>query len=475
MSGNLPDLSDTTLEKLGASGATLAELLEANPNPVRALRSIPYTRPTAPSPLVLEYSNWTLEQASWRESVSLLHQSEHMSTVFITGPDAHAFLSRLAVNSFAKFTPGRAKQFIPTNGEGYMLGDGILVYMEEESFQLIIDPAVALWVEFQAEIGTDNVKVVSDHPRHWYYPLREKDPVLYRYEIQGPDAMKVMEVALGEPAPDTKFFHLTQITIAGRTVNALRHGMAGQPGFELFGPYADGEAVREALLEAGKPFGITPIGSIAYMSSNLESGWLTIELPAVFTGESTKAYREWLPAATVGVIGGSFDSENIEDYYVTPFDLGYGPFIDFEHEFIGREALLALRDKPHREKVTLIWDEDDFASLFHDLISPDTGLPPQRRALHDTSYTVKQYDAVQSNGKTVGIAVQSAYVAPDRRFISLALVDPEFAEPGTELTFLWGDSTTIPRPEIEPHRQVSVRVTVAPTPFSAFARENYRK
>src|SRR5688572_31489243 len=39
-------------------------------------------------------------------------------------------------------------------------------------------------------------------------------------------------------------------------------------------------------------------------------------------------------------LGGSFVSSNIEDYYLTPWDLGYGPHVKFDHDFIGREALV---------------------------------------------------------------------------------------------------------------------------------------
>jgi glycine cleavage system aminomethyltransferase T len=52
-----------------------------------------------------------------------------------------------------------------------------------------------------------------------------------------------------------------------------------------------------------------------------------------------KAYRQWLPATSyegTGSLGGSFCSKNIEDYYMTPFELGYGPFVKFDHDFIGR-------------------------------------------------------------------------------------------------------------------------------------------
>ena len=62
-----------------------------------------------------------------------------------------------------------------------------------------------------------------------------------------------------------------------------------------------------------------------------------------------KAYREWLPAdgyEGTGSLGGSYYSDDIADYYRTPHELGYWPFVKFDHDFIGREALEAMGDEP---------------------------------------------------------------------------------------------------------------------------------
>ena len=72
-----------------------------------------------------------------------------------------------------------------------------------------------------------------------------------------------------------------------------------------------------------------------------------------------KSYREWLPAdgyEGTGSLGGSFVSDDISDYYLTPHDLGYWPFVKFDHDFIGREALLEMADRPRWKKVTLAWN-----------------------------------------------------------------------------------------------------------------------
>src|SRR6201999_2900177 len=89
----------------------------------------------------------------------------------------------------------------------------------------------------------------------------------YRFQVQGPRAMEVIGAVLGRPAPALGFFHLTTVRIAGREVRALRHGMAGQAGWELFGPWEDGEAVREAIVATGEEFGLRLVGGRAYSSN----------------------------------------------------------------------------------------------------------------------------------------------------------------------------------------------------------------
>ena len=58
---------------------------------------------------------------------------------------------------------------------------------------------------------------------------------------------------------------------------------------------------------------------------------------------------------------------DIEDYYATPWDLGYGHLVKFDHEFVGREALETMVDEPHRSKVTLVWNADDVLGVFQRL------------------------------------------------------------------------------------------------------------
>ena len=339
----------------------LEEAIQAAGNPVDLLRNSqigPYAFPVVPS----EFTNWRDEQASWRTTCALFDQSHHMAEIYLKGPDAIKLISHLTINSFANFPVNRAKQMVPCSYDGFVIGDGILFHLEENHVVFVGRAPTVNWLQFQAETGIFKVDPIRDDRSPSNPKAKAVNRVNYRFQIQGPNAAAVLNKLNGGPIPDVKFFFMDYITIAGRKVRALRHGMAGAPGLEVWGPYAEGEEIRAAIVEAGRDFGLHQVGNRAYATNTLESGWIPSPLPAVYTGEKMKPYRQWLPSSSyegTGSLGGSFYSDNIEDYYLTPYELGYGPFVKFDHDFIGREALEKISGKPQRRKVTFKWNADD--------------------------------------------------------------------------------------------------------------------
>ncbi|HEY7387466.1 MAG TPA: hypothetical protein VH640_03085, partial [Bryobacteraceae bacterium] len=270
-------------------------------------------------------------------------------------------------------------------------------------------------------------------------------------------------------------FHLAWTEIAGKKVRALRHGMAGQPGLELFGPWDDGEPVRLALVEAGKEFGLRQVGGRAYSSNTLESGWIPSPLPAIYTSKELKAYREWLPAdcyEAKASIGGSFYSENIEDYYLTPWELGYGHIVKFDHDFVGRAALEKMAKQAHRRKVTLALDNEGVLKVLA------TALQKTDRAkfveFPSAVYSMHPFDRVLANGNTVGLSTWIGYSSNEGRLLTLAMLEEEYSQPGTEVTLLWGEPNGgSAKPTVEPHVQVEISAIVSPVPYAEVARESY--
>jgi vanillate/3-O-methylgallate O-demethylase len=448
---------------------SLEDKLRTAGSPVEMLRNSqigPYAFPV----VAPEYTNWRDEQRAWRETCVLFDQSHHMTDLYVEGRDVLKLLSDLGVNSFTTFKVDQAKQFIACNHEGYVIGDAILFYLGDNRLSLVGRPSALNWVQFNVETGGYKVSAERDERSAVNRGTRRS----FRYQVQGPHAVRVMEKVTRKPTPDIRFFNMGVFAIAGHDVRALRHGMVGQPGWEMWGPWEHGDAVRDAILEAGREFGIRRVGSRAYPTTCLESGWIPSPVPAVYVGERLKAYRQWLGPTSyeaMASLGGSFYSDDIRDYYLTPYDLGYGPFVKFDHDFIGREALERMARK--RKKVTLVWNGDDVARVFRSL--SDSGDAAKYIDLPLANYATLPFDKVMKGGKTVGVSTYTGYTYNERAIISLAVLDNEHSEPGTDVTLIWGEEGRgSSKPTVERHVQVEIRATVQPAPISEVARVAYR-
>jgi vanillate/3-O-methylgallate O-demethylase len=452
------------------SEQSLEGLLKTVGNPVQLLRNSqigPYAFPVVKP----EFSNWRDEQRSWKETCALLDQSHHMTDLYVEGPDALKLLSDLGVNSFKNFRVNQAKQFIACNHQGCVIGDVILFYLDENKINLVGRPPACNWVQYHVETGRYKATALRDERSADNRGQRKT----FRYQVQGPNAVRVMEKVTGKPAPDIRFFNMDTMTIAGRDIRALRHGMVGQPGWELFGPSEYADEVRNAIVEGGREFGIRQVGSRAYPTTCLESGWIPSPLPAIYTGDEMREYRQWLKTSSYEArasLGGSFYSDNIADYYLTPYDLGYGPFVKFDHEFVGRHALEKM-DQSRRKKVTLVWNKEDIKRAWGSLF--DEGDIAKYIDLPLANYSTLPYDKVLKDGKVVGISTYTGYTYNERAMLSLGIVDCQHSEVGTEVAVVWGEENRgSPKPTVERHKQATIRATIASVPYAEVARVAYR-
>jgi glycine cleavage system aminomethyltransferase T len=450
---------------------SLEELLQTVGSPVKLLRNSqigPYAFPVVRS----EFSNWRDEQRAWKETCALFDQSHHMTDLYVEGPDALKLFSDIAVNSFKNFKVNQAKQFVACNHHGYVIGDAILFYLDENRFNLVGRPPAHNWVQYNLETGRYKASAERDERSAVNQSKRKS----FRYQIQGPNALRVMEKVTGKPAPDIRFFNIGVFNIAGRDVRALRHGMVGQPGWELFGPWEYGDEVQNAIVEGGKEFGIRQVGSRAYPTTCLESGWIPSPLPAIYKDGEMKGYRQWLKSTSyeaTASLGGSLYSDDIADYYLTPYDLGYGPFVKFDHDFVGRQALEKMADNQQRKKVTLVWNREDLKRASGSLF--EAGDIAKYIDLPLANYSTLPFDKVLKDGKTVGVSTYTGYTYNERVMLSLAVVDNRHSEVGAEVTIVWGEEGRgSSKPTVERHVQAEIRATVASVPYAEVARVAYR-
>lgn len=411
-----------------------------------------------------EHSNWRDEQRAWAETAVLFDQSFHMVDLYIKGPDTMRLLSETAVNSFADFGRNKAKQYLAVNSDGYVIADAVLFGLEDDLVSVVGTPVAPDWLMYQAEKGGYDVTFTYDSSQ----PFEPGPRQFYRYELEGPNAWKILEKAHGGPLDHIGFFRMGEFTIGRHLVRALNHTMGGVPGqestgLEIFGPFQDGPAVVEALLEAGEEFGLVRGGSTAYLSALTESGWIPNPIPAIY-GDDLKEFREQVAAG--GVVydflrpQGSFRSQNVSDYYSTPWDLGYGHMVRFDHEFIGRAALEQMAGDDSvtgRRKAWVVWNRDDVAALLADATygGDDRPLPLVAPCPPGS------YDAILLGDEQVGVTYTQGYTVNLNEWSSMATVDSRAVDEGTEVEILWGKPSEGEKdPAIGRYKQRRVRATV---------------
>ncbi|MFG2953666.1 aminomethyl transferase family protein [Streptomyces sp. NPDC048291] len=424
----------------------------------------PGAEPWTPEVVAREYTGWRQEQAAWHEGVALLNLSHHMYDMWIEGPDATRVLADHGANNFERFAIGQAKQYVPVTRSGHIVTDGILAREAENRYLLSGIPAAQHWVQFHAEQGGYDVVFETDASSA--FRPGGGDPKLFRYQIQGPLAVELIERVFGGLLPETKFFHSTPVTLDGRTFRALRHGMAGQAGFEFIGPWEHAAYVHEAFLKAGEPLGLIQVGALAYATPSVESGWIPSPVPGIYSDPELADYRKWLPLYGIEgqrPLSGSCYSPDIENHYVSPYELGYGKMIHFGHDFLGRDALLKAKDRELRQKVTVMLDEGDVRRVLGDGADPGFVLSYARHRVENGA------------GDLVGVTMQSASIDPVGTVLAQTLIEASHAAPGSRVSIAWGEH---PGAGTDPDADLGfprIRGTVHPSPFNQHARTLYRR
>jgi len=396
-----------------------------------------------------EYSSWQDEQLSWKKNCYVGDWSFLWDVVF-EGPDALKLFSDTGINSLENFAVGQAKHLVQCSSRGKVIADGVLMRTGENSFRT--QSTTAMWSAFWAE-------------KHGY-DLSWRLEDTFQFQVSGPTALATSNAATGTDLSTIRFMRFGEVEIAGRPVRALRQGMAGEIGFEFHGAMADAGAVLKAILAAGAPHGIRRLGSRTAMINHLEAAFPTglwHYLVDMFAPE-TEGYADFIAKNfdTWGVgpaMRGSFESDDLVDYLLSPYELGWGKSVKFDHAFLGREALEAEAAGPRRSRVTLELHDEDVVEVYRSLFQEGEPLAFMEIP-HPVRWTYWA-DAVFLGNKRVGIAAAPGYSLHFRHMLALAFVESEAAVPGTEVELLWGEPGS---------RQKRLRAVVAPAPYKTDRR-----
>ncbi|MGV9718226.1 hypothetical protein [Rhodococcus pyridinivorans] len=391
-----------------------------------------------------EYTTWLDENLSWKESCYIGDWSFLWQHRF-SGPDAIKLFSDTSVNSFSKFALGQSKHLIHTNKDGKVIHEGVLSRLGDDEFML--HGRGGFWVRHQLEKGGYKAEVEQDD---WFV-----------YQVSGPNSVKVLEKLGAENLRDTRYMYLTPTTVAGRKVWALRQGMAGEIGFELQGPKEYGQEIYDAVVDAGREFGIRKLGGRGAMINHLEACYPTIAtdyIPAIFDedmAEYLEVFTASMPSyAQPAYISGSYDGHEISEYYRSPIELGWARTVNTDHEFLGRAVLQEEKANPKRVIRTLVWNSEDVQDVYASLFRPGENYPYMEMPRDQRGFMWA--DKVQIGDDLVGVATSRGYSYYFREMLSLATIDTAHAEIGTEVDVYWGNPDG---------PQKRIRATVASAPY----------
>lgn len=393
-----------------------------------------------------EYTDWIDESLSWKDALYIGDWSP-LAKMHVTGRDALKFFSGISVNSFAKFEIGQAKHVVFCNARGKIMGEGVLMRRGEEDFLFTSGPGVA-WADYQFRKGRHDALATQVGPRQFIL------------QVQGPNALFVMEQATGESMRDIGFMRFRETQIGGKRFTALRQGMAGELGYELHGPIEHAHEIFNALMECGRNYGIRRLGGRTKMVNHVEACFPTPSVdyvPAIFGAEEHEfatAYFSANAQANYRKTDGSFEYSDISALYRTPVELGWRKNVKLDHDFIGRAALEPEAAAPKRQMVTLVWNADDCAEVYASLFRKDA--PYRYMEMPRNILGCVFADAVLKDGTLVGVSTSRCYSYFFREMLSLCVLDVACCTPGTTLHVLWGRPGT---------PQKAIRATVAPAPY----------
>ena len=293
--------------------------------------------------------------------------------VEITGPDAFEFTNMLTPRNLHKCNVGQCKYAFITDENGGIMNDPVLLRLDENHFWLsLADSDVLLWAKALAYTMKLDVTI--------------SEPDVGPMQIQGPKSKEVMTDLFGESILDVPYYYMVQKDLDGMDLVISRTGYSGELGYEIYLKNAsrDGLKLWDAVLQAGEPHGISPIGPCHIR--RIEGGILSQGCDMT-----------------------------LED---NPYEVGYGykwmVELDQEQDFIGREALQKVAEEGVSRKLVGVEIGGSSLGSFNDGSMID-------------------FFPVRSGGEQIGKVTSACYSPRLEKNIGFAMVPVEYSSIGVEL------------------------------------------
>jgi len=314
--------------------------------------------------------------------------------VEITGPDAFEFTNMLTPRDLNKCQVGQCKYAFITNAQGGIINDPVLLRLDENHFWLsLADSDALLWAQGVAYNSGLNVEV--------------KEPDVGPMQIQGPKSKEVMTDLFGERILDVPYYFMEHHELDGMELVISRTGYSGELGYELYLKNAsrDGLKLWDTVMQAGEPYGLSPIGPSHIR--RIEGGILALGCDM------------W--------------------YDTNPYEVGYGykwmVELEQEQDFIGKEALRRISEEGVSRKLVGVEIGGETLGAYNDSSMPD-------------------FFPVLKDGERIGDVTSACYSPRLEKNIGFAIVPIEHTELGIELE--------VERPEGVVSATVADRVFIKP-------------
>ncbi len=210
----------------------------------------------------IEYSGINDEHLTVRNAAGVFDVS-HMGEIWVKGPKALDLLQKVCSNDASKLTLGQAQYSCFPNGKGGIVDDIIVYYFEPEKYMLVVNASNVEkdwnWLNENNSFGAE-LENASDHTA--------------QLAVQGPKATELLQKLTSVNLSEVPYYHFTVGDFAGvKNVILSNTGYTGAGGFELYFYPEYGKQIWDALFEAGKEYGLKPIGLGARDTLRLEKGF----------------------------------------------------------------------------------------------------------------------------------------------------------------------------------------------------------
>ena len=306
----------------------------------------------------------------------------------LSGRDATRLVDRVVTRDVPKMAVGQVSYTNWCDGEGKVIDDGTVSRLGPELYRWTAAEPNLRWIRQNAHGLEVLVEDVSDK--------------LAALALQGPTSRAILKSCCDGDLAGLKYFRVMPATLRGIPVEISRTGYTGDLGYEIWVASEQALPVWDALMEAGRPYDITPTGMLALDVARIEAGLILLDVDYVSSRKALILSQQY-----------------------SPYEIGLGRLVNLEKSpYIGQQSLRAEAKKgPARQLVGLEVDWDDLDRL-HDAV----GLPPQL-PLTASRVAVPVY----RGGKQVGKATSSTWSPTLKKMIALASLSSDQAVPGTKL------------------------------------------